>query len=465
MTEYRVTEHSWVCPSCDRQVPLKVTTCRCGHVREETPSTEVPDEPGEAGSVAVLRMAAVVLLGGLACWYAYARWVAAPPGGTAAISQPAATTPAPAPTETTGPADGGQAQAMLVPAVVFPSPARSEPLAAAEGIPPATVPAGLEEVVSRAMGGVVRVEAGSTVGSGFFTAPDTVITNVHVVSGSSSLTIRRADGTTSSARVTTSAPEVDIAILSISSPVPGQTVLPLGSVARVRVGQEVLAAGSPLGVLQNTVTRGIVSAFREVGHVKLIQTDAAINPGNSGGPLLNRNGEVIGITTMSVDARPGLSFAVAADHVQALLLGQRSGADTDTTPLASLNRAMTDRGASTADAIRDEGTRNYEQAMTVLASRADSLDREWERFKGTCYSGVIVGSFDREWFALYEPQAMPGVVASGCHLVVRDWQQVAAAFRADMASQEEAARRNGVYPGVRRDLSRRLRLDYAGWDR
>ncbi len=71
--------------------------------------------------------------------------------------------------------------------------------------------------------------------------------------------------------------------------------------------------------LQNTVTRGIVSAVRQVGPVTLVQTDAAVNPGNSGGPVLDREGMVIGIATMAVKAGlgQGLSFAVAIDHATA----------------------------------------------------------------------------------------------------------------------------------------------------
>ena len=90
---------------------------------------------------------------------------------------------------------------------------------------------------------------------------------------------------------------------------------------QARVGQEVIAIGSALGVLSNTVTRGIVSAVRQVGAVTLVQTDAAINPGNSGGPLLDRQGMVIGVNSMTVGQAggEGVAFAVAIDHVTQLL--------------------------------------------------------------------------------------------------------------------------------------------------
>ena len=94
-------------------------------------------------------------------------------------------------------------------------------------------------------------------------------------------------------------------------------------------------------MLSNTVTRGIVSAIRDVGPVTLIQTDAAINPGNSGGPLVDRNGVVIGINSLAVAAREGqgMAFAVAIDHARPLLSGQGSTADAQT-PLTALNQAM-----------------------------------------------------------------------------------------------------------------------------
>src|SRR5205809_1676816 len=126
--------------------------------------------------------------------------------------------------------------------------------------------------------------------------------------------------------------------MRVSNPDPNQPALRLGSGMQARPGQEAMALGSPLG-LQNTVTRGIVSAVRQVGALTLVQTDAAINPGNSGGPLLGRNGEVIGITTMSMRSAvaQGLSFAVAIDHAEALLAGQRP-TEVRGTPLSTLNQ-------------------------------------------------------------------------------------------------------------------------------
>jgi hypothetical protein len=330
-------------------------------------------------------------------------------------------------------------------------------------VPDPLVPVSLEDVVARAVQAVVRVEAGSSMGSGFFVAPDTVLTNAHVVSNASSVTIRRPNGTTVAAFVASVSSDIDVAVLKVFSPDQTQVVLPLGSVTRVRSGQEVVALGSPLGVLQSTVTRGIVSAVRDIGGVTLIQTDAALNSGNSGGPLLNRDGQAIGITTMGVATQEGLAFAVAIDHAQALLLSQRPVAATGSTPLANLNRALNDTGASPADTIREQGTRAYEQALSQLALRSDGLDRDWTRFRSICYATAIGGRFTREWFALFEPRAMPGPVAPGCEGILTDLRQAADGIRTEMRAQGETARRAGVYPGVQREIRERLRLDYSDW--
>ena len=462
MTRHSSTEHSWTCPVCSRQVPGRITACRCGHAREETPDDE-PTISGSASRIPPVAWLLGIAIVALAFWYGYssrpptpdatvpARLVTAPPPTAApqAISPPVAT-------EAADPVPGA-AFADSPPAVAdsaVPAPA-----------PPPSSPISLEDVAERATQAVVRVESGNTVGSGFFVTPDTVLTNAHVVPGAWAITIRRANGSTSSARLVSSSSEIDVAALKVSNPDASQVVLPMGSVARVRSGQEVIAVGSPLGVLQSSVTRGIVSAVRSVGSVTLVQTDAAINPGNSGGPLLTRDGDVIGIATMGLTAQQGLSFAVAIDHARALLAGQQPAAGGGGTPLSNLNRAINDRGASSSDDAREEATRAYEQALTLLARRADALDLDWPRFKSACYGGPIRGSFDREWYALYDPRAMPGMVTPGCEGALADLRRIADGIRAEMASQDEAARRAGVLPGVQRDIRARLRLEYSGWSR
>jgi hypothetical protein len=276
------------------------------------------------------------------------------------------------------------------------------------------------------------------------------------------VTIRRPGGTTAIAHVDVSAPDLDIAVMRVSRADQNQPTLPIGSGKSARPGQEVVALGSPLG-LQNTVTRGIVSAVREVDGLTLVQTDAAINPGNSGGPLLDRSGQVIGITSMGVRSAvaQGLSFAIAVEHAQALLAGQHT-ATTTATPLSTLNKAMGgDR--TDADSGRDRATAAYEQAVAQLARRADQLDDRWQTFVHSCYQGAIVGTFDHPWFALWDAKAMPGLVAANCGAIYTDIRRAATDVRTTLAAADESARRDDVYPGARREILRRYRLDYVGW--
>jgi len=310
------------------------------------------------------------------------------------------------------------------------------------------------------------VETSTGRGSGFFVRPDTIITNAHVAGSDLTVRIRRTGGDTSTAHVETVARDLDLAILRLSSPQADQRTVSLGTAIAIRTGREVVAIGSALGVLQNTVTRGIVSGVRLVGGVTLIQTDAAINPGNSGGPLIDRSGNVIGINTMGVMSAQGISFAVAIDHAQQLLTGQHT-ATTNATPALSLSQTLNSRASgSDTDMAREQAGRAYEETIAQLAKRADALDDYWRRFRSaTCYLGAISGRFDREWFALFDRRAMQGSVANGCESSFTDAQQQANAVRDGVVAAEEAARRADVYPGMRRDVLRKYKLDYAGWQR
>jgi S1-C subfamily serine protease len=390
--------------------------------------------------------------------------------GYYAMSRPAPSTPPPAAAVAAPPA-----------APVATAAPVSAPVASVAAVAPATLDvapnagaaapaaAALEDIVSRAMPAVVRVEVNTAFGSGFFVRPDTVLTNVHVVTTNPTVIVRLQDGSTKPARVETTAPEFDIAVLRVAGTSPAQPTLTLGSAARARPGQEVIVLGTPMG-LQNTVTRGIVSALRQTGQVTLVQTDAAVNPGNSGGPVLDREGSVLGIATMGLKAgvAQGLSFAVAIDHAQELLAGRHTTSSTET-PLTSLTQAIGAPPATPApsesDARREAGSRAYDQTVSQIARKADELDRYWVQFRRVCYNGAIDGGFDREWFALFEPRAMKGSVAQGCAAQFADAQRAADEVRTGLVAADEAARRADVYPGTRRDTLRRNRLDYPGWTR
>lgn len=157
------------------------------------------------------------------------------------------------------------------------------------------------------------------IGTGFIFHPKGyILTNEHVVSDGDKIMLRvfgKKDLV--EAKVIGRDRRHDIAVLRADIPVSG-SVLKLGQTKDVRVGQWVLAIGSPLG-LDNTVTVGIVSAKNrplQIGdrdYPNLIQTDAAINRGNSGGPLINLRGEVIGMNTAVSQSSQGIGFAIAAD--------------------------------------------------------------------------------------------------------------------------------------------------------
>jgi S1-C subfamily serine protease len=165
------------------------------------------------------------------------------------------------------------------------------------------------------------------VGSGFLIDPSgLILTNSHVAFGRQSIRVTLDDGTTTSATLVGADPIFDLALLRIppSSSGPFPTAAP-GDSERVRVGEEVLAIGNPMG-LDQTLTRGVVSAINRILPETpyslmepLIQTDASINPGSSGGPLLNRCGEVIGIATAIIPEAQGIGFAIPINLAKALL--------------------------------------------------------------------------------------------------------------------------------------------------
>ena len=160
------------------------------------------------------------------------------------------------------------------------------------------------------------------IGSGFIIRDDgLIVTNNHVIRGAEKLTVTLADGKKYTGRVMGADPGTDLALVKIDAH--NLTTLKLASPSSLRVGEYVVAMGSPLGLSQ-TVTSGILSAMnRDItqlnARVGFLQTDAAINPGNSGGPLLNLRGEVIGVNTAIAARGQGIGFAVPVDTLQAII--------------------------------------------------------------------------------------------------------------------------------------------------
>jgi serine protease Do len=147
-----------------------------------------------------------------------------------------------------------------------------------------------------------------------------IVTNHHVVEDVHVLRVRLGDGSTYSARVLARDADADLALLKIDAgrPLP---VMPLGTGKDLMVGETVVAIGNAYGY-EHTVTVGVVSALhrdvvlnKEISYKNLIQTDASINPGNSGGPLLNINGDMVGVNVAIRAGAQGISFAIPVDSM------------------------------------------------------------------------------------------------------------------------------------------------------
>ena len=158
----------------------------------------------------------------------------------------------------------------------------------------------------------------SGTGSGFFFSSDGFLfTNSHVIHNAEKIKVTLYDGTQAEAEVIGEDEDTDLAVLKTSA----STFTParLGEASDLQIGQMVIALGNPYG-FQHTVTHGVISAVQrtlrtESGRLidNVIQTDAPLNPGNSGGPLINSDGEVIGVNTAVIPGAQGLCFAISID--------------------------------------------------------------------------------------------------------------------------------------------------------
>lgn len=401
----------------------------------------------------------VLALGGAAYWMLMRP---APQADTAAVGEsdnPAAER-APTPIASASPearAWDAAANAPANAASINPvSPAAVPPITAA---PPGSSPS-IEDMIDRVMPAVVLVETTGGRGSGFFVRHDTLITNVHVVKEDGYVTLRKHDGSTVNARVETRAPAFDIAILKIAQPSPSQAVIAMGTARALKPGQEIVVIGSALGTLQNTVSRGIVSALRTSGGATLVQTDAATNPGNSGGPMLDRNGAVIGITTMGYRGAEGLNFGVAIDHARDLLEGRQVNLGTQ----SGLSNIQSNASGSESDRRQQHGEEQFRQSVRALAQATAQIDAGWQRFRSQCYTSPIPGAYDREWFAVLVPRGIPGDAAAGCMAFYQSLENSIKQFHGLMQRITGDARRANVLPGTIRDALRANRLDFE-WDR
>jgi serine protease Do len=171
------------------------------------------------------------------------------------------------------------------------------------------------DAVELAKHSVIRIETHAAYGSGVMVTPHAALTNAHVVEGTASVSATNDTGATTTAQVARRDQRLDLAVVHMRDVT--WPPVRIGDPASLREGDEVIALGHPLG-LSFTATKGIVSArAREHRGNIYIQTDAAINPGSSGGPLLDRNGDAIGLTTFAASHGHALNFAIPIDRAMA----------------------------------------------------------------------------------------------------------------------------------------------------
>lgn len=245
-------------------------------------------------------------------------------------------TPVPTPTATPTaiPTPTPSPTATLVPTpTATPTPSPTPTPTPAPTATPTLIPTptpSLSSIVGQVTPGVIQVIADNSLGSGFvyrydeITKAIEIITNHHVIEGSSSVSIKNDLGLSLSATVTGADSTKDIALLSACcvSDVEQFKVLPMIDSSELKSGSSVFAIGYPLGVDSTVVTSGIVSRrfFQDSNTRWVIQTDAALNPGNSGGPLLTLDGRVVGINTYGIVESQGIrveahGFAVASETI------------------------------------------------------------------------------------------------------------------------------------------------------
>lgn len=234
-------------------------------------------------------------------------------------------------------------------------------------------------------------------GSGFvYDEAGTIVTNAHVVREAAQVDVTFADGTVTAGKILGQDPQSDLAVLRVDALPDGVRPLPLGEMNELAVGQTVVAIGNPFG-LEGTLTEGIISALgRTIPSLtpfsipQAIQTDTAINPGNSGGPLLNLNGEVIGVNSQietgnAGRTNSGVGFAVPVSIVRRVVptliedgryewawLGVRGGSLTPT--LVEAMDLPVERGAYLAEVLADgpaarAGLRSAQKVVVVDGRR------------------------------------------------------------------------------------------------
>jgi S1-C subfamily serine protease len=315
MSDTTASSFGWTCPACQRRVPARIERCRCGHQHEAGQEVPAGDEPIAARPPARTRslveglLLCLLVLGG-GYYFTTARSAAAPQRMRATVASDV-------PRVIREPSN----DTVVVSRPAERPPAAREPVtrSTSSDLPePSAMP--LEDVIERAMPGIVLIEATRTRGSGFLARPDLVVTNAHVIAGAATVNVTLQGGTKLAGTVVESSDDLDLALILIPRSSASDQPLPLGASSTLRLGQGIVALGWAQDLQQSPVTRGIVTGLRREGKQRLVQTDAVPNHGDSGGPVLDRRGEVVGVTTFRAEVSGAAAgFAVAIDDVKALL--------------------------------------------------------------------------------------------------------------------------------------------------
>ncbi|MBP9798292.1 trypsin-like peptidase domain-containing protein [Candidatus Woesebacteria bacterium] len=222
------------------------------------------------------------------------------------------------------------------------------------------------------------------IGSGFVIAPDLIVTNKHVVADpDATYTIVTNDGKSFTVKNISRDPLNDLALLKVDT----RDLLPieLGDSSKIKLGQIVIAIGTPLGEFPNTVTSGIISGLgrgitagspyeKFVERLDgVIQTDAAINPGNSGGPLLDSKGKVIGINTAVSAQSQNIGFAIPVDVLKELYENYQSSGDKISRPYLGVRYQMISQKNAVINEV-PEGAYVVEVVDPSPASKADIIE-------------------------------------------------------------------------------------------
>jgi putative serine protease PepD len=253
-------------------------------------------------------------------------------------------------------------------------------------------------IYRRASGSVAEVTArsgaGTATGTGFVIASDgLIVTNQHVIDRASDISVKLGDGTAQRATLVGQDRSTDLALLRIDTGGRKLTALQLADSSKVQIGDATFAIGNPFG-LDGTLTTGVVSATQRridapngFSISNVIQTDAALNPGNSGGPLLNDQGEVIGVNSQiesgsgaqgsSEGANTGIGFAVPSNTLRSVIRALRGDGTVAHAYLGVSTSDATANGGATIESVAAGGpaARASLQAGAVIVAVGDATVR------------------------------------------------------------------------------------------